>query len=81
MRVGDLAARFRVSLNAVSKHIKVLEDAGLVHRRTVWREHLIAADMAPLHNVDAWFAELRSSWTLRLERLADIINEENDHDR
>ena len=48
LRVTDLAHRFEMSLNAVSKHIKVLEKAGLVSRRTEWREHLIAPEMAPL---------------------------------
>lgn len=79
--VGGLAARFDITLNAVSKHIKVLEEAGLVSRRTDWREHVIAADMAPLATIEAWFGVLRSTWAVRLERLADIINEENDHDQ
>ncbi len=79
-RVTDLAGRFDMSLNAVSKHIKALEKAGLVSRRTEWREHLIAPEMAPLRLIDAWFGQLRSTWEMRLERLADIINEETDDD-
>lgn len=46
MRVTDLAARFDMSLKAVSKHIKVLEAATLVRRRKEWREHLIEIDLA-----------------------------------
>lgn len=76
MRVGELAGRFAMSLNAVSKHIKALEEAGLVNRRTEWREHIISADMEPTRAIDEWFAQLRSVWTMRLERLADVINEE-----
>jgi DNA-binding transcriptional ArsR family regulator len=68
-RVTDIAARFDMSLNAVSKHIMVLEKAGLVSRRTKWREHLIEVQMAPLAEVDRWFAQLRSIWELRLEAL------------
>lgn len=79
-RVTDLASRFDMSLNAVSKHIKALERAGLVTRRTDWREHLIALETAPLRLIDAWFGELRSTWEMRLDRLADMITKENDDD-
>lgn len=68
-RVTDLAARFDASLNAVSKHIMVLERAGLVSRRTQWREHLIEVQIAPLAEVDRWFSGLRSIWALRLDAL------------
>ena len=73
LRVTDIHARFAMSLNAISKHIKVLEGAGLVERRTEWREHLIELLMAPLAEVDAWFKGLRSIWDMRLEALDDII--------
>lgn len=77
-RVTEIAARFDMSLNAVSKHIKVLETAGLVTRRTQWREHLIEVKMAPLSEVDRWFAGLRSIWDLRLETLDRMLTREND---
>ena len=77
-RVTDLAARFDMSLNSVSKHIKVLESAGLVSRRTEWREHLIAPEMEPLKVVDDWFAQLRSTWEMRLDHLEDLMKQEND---
>lgn len=68
-RVTDIAARFDISLNAVSKHIMVLEKAGLVTRRTKWREHLIEVNLAPLTQVFRWFQDLRSVWDLRLDDL------------
>ena len=68
-RVTDIAARFDTSLNAVSKHIMVLERAGLVSRRKDWREHLIAVELAPLTEAFRWFADLRSIWDLRLDAL------------
>ena len=77
-RVTDLAGRFDMSLNSVSKHIKALERAGLVSRRTEWREHLIAPEMEPLKVVDDWFAQLRSTWDMRLDRLAEIMKEETE---
>lgn len=80
IRVTDVAGRFDMSLNAVSKHIKTLETAGLVTRRTEWREHLIAAEMGPTRLIETWFAELRSIWEMRLDRLDDILKEEEDDD-
>lgn len=73
MRVTDIHAQFEMSLNSVSKHIKVLERAGLVVRRTDWREHLIEVQMSPLAQIDQWFADLRSIWDLRLEALDTLI--------
>jgi DNA-binding transcriptional ArsR family regulator len=77
-RVTRLAAHFDMSLNSVSKHIKALERAGLVTRRTEWREHLIAPEMEPLRLIDQWFGQLRSAWDLRLDRLAEIVTKETD---
>ena len=79
-RVTEIAARFDISLNAVSKHIKVLEQAGLVSRRTLWREHLIEVQMTPLALIDQWFAALRSIWALRLEKLDDLLTKEQTDD-
>jgi hypothetical protein len=64
-----------MSLNAIS-NLKVLESAGLVKRRTEWREHLIEVPMTPLSAVDDWFASLRSIWALRLEALDHIITQQ-----
>ena len=77
-RVTDLAERYDLSLNAVSKHIKVLERAGLVTRRTLGRTHLIEIHLDPLHATDAWFKDLRSIWELRLERLAEALAKGDD---
>ena len=73
MRVTDIHAQFEMSLNSVSKHIKMLERAGLVVRRTEWREHLIEVEMAPLSEIDQWFADLRSIWAHRLDALNSLM--------
>ncbi len=78
LRVTDIARRFDISLNSVSKHIKVLENASLVTRRTEWREHMIEVQMAPLSEIDQWFAELRSIWALRLDALEAALEEDKD---
>jgi len=79
-RVTEIAARFEMSLNAVSKHIKVLEKAELVTRRTEWRVHFIEVRMEPLRRIDHWFAELRSIWAQRLDALEDALKEDDTHD-
>ena len=80
MRVTDLARRFEMSLNSVSKHIKTLESAGLVSRRTEWREHLIELETGRMALIDAWFKDLRSIWELRLEKLDTLMTEIEDDD-
>lgn len=77
-RVTDIAARFDMSLNAVSKHIIVLEKAGLVTRRTKWREHLIEVNLEPLAQAFRWFHDLRSIWDLRLDALEAHFNKGQD---
>ncbi len=80
LRVTDLAAPFEMSLNAISKHIKILEKAGLVCRRTEWREHIIEVQLEPLRRIDQWFGELRSIWSIRLDALDDILTKETAND-
>jgi uncharacterized protein YndB with AHSA1/START domain/DNA-binding transcriptional ArsR family regulator len=76
-RVTDLAAYYRMSLNSVSKHIKVLEAAGLVSRRTAGRVHWISAELGPVALIDSWFSKLRSIWEIRLEKLDKLLSEDN----
>lgn len=75
-RVTDLAEHYEMSLNAVSKHIKVLEAAGLVTRKTVGRVHLIEANLEPIGEIDRWFQNLRSIWDLRLDKLEKLLSAE-----
>ena len=74
-RVTDLARVYDLSLNAVSKHIKVLEKAGLVQRETVGRTHWIAADLAQTAEIEGWFRSLKSIWALRLDSLNELMTE------
>ena len=80
MRVTALAAHFDMSLNSVSKHIKVLEEAGIVTRRTSGREHFIAAELEPLMLTEGWFAQLKSIWELRLVALENMLVTKDDDD-
>jgi DNA-binding transcriptional ArsR family regulator len=72
-RVTELAAPFDMSLNAVSKHIQMLERARLVTRRRSGREHLLSFDPAPLAAATAWIEEQRALWTARLDALDELL--------
>ena len=72
-RVTDLANVYNMSLNAISKHIKVLEKAGLVSRKTIGRSHWIEADLKQVAVIESWFSELKSIWALRLDKLDELV--------
>ncbi|MBY0112194.1 MAG: metalloregulator ArsR/SmtB family transcription factor [Phycisphaerales bacterium] len=75
-RVTDLAAPFAMSLNAVSKHIRVLEEARLVTRRRVWREHFVSFNPEPLNEVAQWIEQARAYWNERFDALDAMLREE-----
>ena len=68
-RVTELARPFAISLNSVSKHIRVLERAQLVRRRRVGREHVLSFDPGPLDEAAAWIEHQRTFWNARLDAL------------
>jgi DNA-binding transcriptional ArsR family regulator len=76
-RVTDLARPFAMSLNSVSKHIRMLERARLVHRRRQGREHLLSINPKPLDEAAAWIEAQRSAWTERLDTLEAILKAED----
>jgi DNA-binding transcriptional ArsR family regulator len=62
-----------MSLNAVSKHVKVLERAGLVRRRIRGREHLLRLNPAPLREATRWLEHYRAFWDGRLDALEALL--------
>ncbi len=68
-RVTDLARPFAISLNSVSKHIRMLERADLVRRRRAGREHLLSFNPQSLDEAAAWIETQRAFWTARLDAL------------
>ncbi len=76
-RVTDLARPFAISLNSVSKHIRVLEHARLVRRRRAGREHLLALNPEPLAEAAAWMEAQRAGWTARLDALDALLRAED----
>jgi DNA-binding transcriptional ArsR family regulator len=76
-RVTELADPLPMSLNGVSKHIRVLERAQLVQRRRAGREHFLSLNAQPLDEVAAWVAGQRAAWSARLDALAAILRAED----
>ena len=68
-RVTDVAEPFEMSLAAVSKHVQMLERAGLVRRARRGREHTLTLDARPLRRVVKWTSQYEQFWNERLDRL------------
>ncbi|HEX8794122.1 MAG TPA: metalloregulator ArsR/SmtB family transcription factor [Polyangiaceae bacterium] len=75
VRVTDLADPLPMSLAAVSKHVQVLERAGLVRRSQQGREHFLALDARPLRDVARWANRYERFWSERLDRLEAFFAE------
>lgn len=71
--VGSLAERFPISLNGVSKHVKVLERAGLVERTVQGREHRLRLNAEPLREATMWLEHYRAFWGARLDALEAFL--------
>ena len=80
-RVTEVAAPFDISLNSVSKHIRMLERAGLVRRRIEGRDHFLTLETAPLDAASAWMRQQRASWAHRLDRLEAALRAEDAIDK
>ena len=75
--IGELAEPFSMSFAGASKHVKVLEDAGLVARRKMGRTHLISIDAKPLEEAERWLRQWEKFWIARLDRLDALIQADN----
>ena len=71
--VAELAAPFRVSQPAISRHLKVLEQAGLISRRRRATAHLSHLEAEPLREATAWLAHYREYWDERYDRLDELL--------
>jgi len=78
--VTELAEPFAMSLPAVSRHIRVLERAGLVKRAVDGRVHHCSLDVAPLRTVEAWLGDRRKLWEGALESLARHVEHHVEED-
>jgi DNA-binding transcriptional ArsR family regulator len=76
-RVTEVAAPFGISLNSVSKHIRILERAGLVARRRAGRDHHLSLDPRPLTEASDWLQSRQRFWAGRVQRLQALLDEED----
>jgi DNA-binding transcriptional ArsR family regulator len=80
-RVTDIAEPFDMSLPAVSKHLKVLEDAGLLTKRKEGRIHHCRLDPRPLSAAADWIVQHRAFWEKTLDRLQEYLTEQMKEER
>lgn len=78
--IGALAEPFAMSFAGASKHVKVLEDAGLLSRRKAGRTHFVSLNAEPLAEAEAWLRQWEKFWTMRLDCLEALIDSEKERD-
>ncbi len=71
--IGELAEPLAMSFAGASKHVRVLEEAGLLHRRKVGRTHLVSLNAEPLADAEQWLKQWEKCWNVRLDRLEAAI--------
>ena len=76
-RVTEVAAPFDISLNSVSKHIRILERAGLVSRRVAGRDHFLSLEREPFDELTEWMLKTRDFWAARLDELEAALRAED----
>lgn len=74
--IGELGEPFAMTFAGASKHVKVLESAGLVERRKVGRRQICTLKARPLEEADRWLRQWEEFWTVRLDRLEALIGED-----
>ena len=72
-RVTEIAAEFPISLNSISKHIRMLERAGLVTRSVQGRDHVLSLNAGPLADASEWIERYRRFWEGRLAALEKYV--------
>lgn len=73
--IGELAEPFAMSFAGASKHVKVLEDAGLVRRDVRGRTHICRLEPGPLASADQWLRHYERFWTGRLDALEQLLRD------
>jgi DNA-binding transcriptional ArsR family regulator len=73
VNVGKVVDGFSISFNGISKHVKVLERAGLIERTVVGREHRLRLNPKPLRDAAQWLDHYREFWEMRLDALEAFL--------
>lgn len=72
----EMTEHFEIGRTAVSKHLAVLKEAGLVHDRKAGRETLYQLNAAPLREIQEWVSSYEEFWTTRIRNLKNLVEEE-----
>lgn len=73
LSIGELAEPFEISLTAASKHIRVLEQAGLINRQVQGRNHICELNAAPMHGGLEWIQHYQRFWNPQLDTLEQLL--------
>lgn len=76
LTVSEICQRFSISQPAISRHLRVLKEAGLVRSRVDAQRRLYSLTPEPLEEMDRWLERYRSFWSDRLDRLGDLLAED-----
>ncbi|MEZ4697522.1 MAG: metalloregulator ArsR/SmtB family transcription factor [Rhodothermales bacterium] len=74
--VNELAAPFEMSLQAVAKHVRILQEAGIIKKKKIGRSHHCSLNRSALNDARDWMAALEKEWMQRLDRLDDFLKDE-----
>lgn len=75
MTVGEISAGFSISQPAISKHLRVLENSGLLRRRIAGRVHHCAISPDAMQEVSNWIERQRRFWNAVLDRISDVVDD------
>jgi DNA-binding transcriptional ArsR family regulator len=75
LSVGELVSQYSVSFAAISKHLKVLERANMIRKRTEGRRHMIALNPAALKEADEYLEQYRRMWQSRYDKLELLLHD------
>ena len=76
--VTELARPFDLTVRAISKHVGVLEQAGLVTRSREAQKRLSRIEIRPLHDIDQWLGDYRQLWEKRFDRMEELLRREQE---
>lgn len=81
LTVGEIAAGFPISQPAISRHVRVLEESGLIDRQVLGRVHRVTLSPKTMNAASAWIDKQRAFWNATLDRLGDVLHEPSQRKR
>ena len=78
LSIGELGEPYRMTFAGASKHVKVLEGAGLIERRKSGRRQICSLKAAPLAEAEQWLRQWEQFWTVRLDRLQALVERDSE---